>query len=342
MKIMHILSSNSYSGAENIVINIINSLSGEYDFAYVSPNGPIQEVLKEENITHIPVKSINPYNLNRIFRSWQPDIIHAHDFRASVNSALSLYPCQKISHLHQNPLWIRKINRYSFIYFITCLFYDKIVVVSGEILEEAIFLKLFKSKSYILENNIDIEKILKASINGDHHQEYDIVFIGRLTEAKDPLRFIELISKVVIHKPNLKVAIIGDGNLKADVEKLIMKLNLKDNVITMGFLSNPYAILSNSKILVMTSKWEGFGLVAVEAMVLGKPVFAPPVGGLRSIINEDCGGFCETDEEFVNKILRALNNDDYYRNMSYNSKNNAKRFGNEERWIKEIKCLYKY
>ncbi|MBU5294097.1 glycosyltransferase [Anaerosalibacter bizertensis] len=341
-KIMHILSSNSYSGAENVVINIINSLSNDYDFAYVSPEGPIQEVLKEKNIIHIPIKSMNPYYLNMIFRKWKPDIIHAHDFRASVSSALSLYPCYKISHLHQNPLWIRKINLYSLVYFITCLFYDKIVVVSNEILEEAVFLKLFKYKSYILQNNIDINNILKLSDTGKSNKKYDVAFIGRLTEAKDPLRFVRVINKVIAYRPGTRIVIVGDGILRNEVKTLIMQLELNTNVEMMGFLSNPYEILNNSKLLVMTSKWEGFGIVAVEAMALGKPVFASPVGGLKSIIKEDCGGFCETDEDFIKNILESLSNDDYYKKMSYNSKKNARKFGNKKRWIRRIRYLYEH
>ncbi|GAF23683.1 hypothetical protein JCM19047_3522 [Bacillus sp. JCM 19047] len=58
---------------------------------------------------------------------------------------------------------------------------------------------------------------------------------------------------------------IGDGDLRNECENEIKQLKLANNIDLLGFLENPYCIIKNSKMMILTSKWEGFGLVAVEA-----------------------------------------------------------------------------
>lgn len=69
----------------------------------------------------------------------------------------------------------------------------------------------------------------------------------------------------------------------------IEELGLVHVIRLYGFQKNPYIYLKQAKVMCMPSKWEGFGLAAVEALALGKPVIAAPVGGLNDIINDNCG-----------------------------------------------------
>ena len=71
-------------------------------------------------------------------------------------------------------------------------------------------------------------------------------------------------------------------------------------------------MLFRSKIVVMPSKFEGFGLVAYEAMCLGVPVIACPVGGLVNIIDNNCGYLCNDVDDFVSKITTLLTDKDEY------------------------------
>ncbi|GGF58919.1 glycosyl transferase family 1 [Paenibacillus albidus] len=339
-RILHLVYSNIYSGAENVAINIINTLSEEYELIYASPEGPIESILLSNNIRHIPLKSFNPLYLNSIFRKWKPDIIHTHDFRASINTSLSLYPCRIISHLHNNPSWIRKINLYSICYAISSLAYNKIITVSSEVLSEAIFSKMLSEKYTVLPNIVNIERIIRASNSEIIDNNFDIGFIGRLTEQKDPLRFLEIVSEVKKKIPNIKVVLIGDGELKVKCKEAIDRLNLQKNVQMLGFKSNPFPILKKTKILLMPSKWEGFGLVAVESMALGIPVFASPVGGLNGIINNGCGELCESNEDFIEQAIKSLLEPQYYSFLSKNCRKNALNFGNIDIWKNKIINLY--
>lgn len=58
-----------------------------------------------------------------------------------------------------------------------------------------------------------------------------------------------------------------------------------------GFRKNPYKILKNSQVMIMTSRWEGLGMCALEAMALGVPVVSTPTGGLCEIIEDGKNGF---------------------------------------------------
>ncbi|MBZ6006058.1 glycosyltransferase [Paraclostridium bifermentans] len=338
-KVLHLLSSNSLSGAERVAINIINSLKEDYDFVYVSPKGPIEETLKEYNIKHISIDNINPYTLNKLFRLWKPDIVHAHDFRASIKSAISLYKCKKISHIHQNPLWIKSINKYSIAYAMSCPIYSNIITVSNEIKDEAIFSKISSKKIHVLENYIDKKLVEDMSNINETNKMYDLLYVGRLEDEKNPLLFINLV-KQIQQSYNVKACIVGDGSLFFECNKLISEYKLNEHIELLGYKSNPFNIMKNSKVLVITSKWEGFGLVAAEAMILGKPVVANSVGGLKSIITNQSGKLCESESDYLNELEALIENSSYYNSKSKKSLENAKRYTDVDKFKSILKKIY--
>lgn len=339
-RVLHILNSNSYSGAENIAIKIIENLRNYYDFAYLSLNGPIKNVLDKKGIKYYLVDDLNPLQIRKVCKEFKPDIIHAHDFRASVYSALSLYPCVKISHIHHNPPWIKRWGINSIIYSILISLFKYIVVVSNQIKKEAVFLRNCEDKVRLIYNIVDKEEILRLANSEVMQKEYDLIFIGRLKKEKDPLRFIEIIHQLSRDKKDLKVAMLGDGELREECERLICNYGLNNIIDLIGYVQNPYPFIKNSKVLVMTSKWEGFGLVAVEALILGKPVVATPVGGLKEIITSEGGFLCESDSQFVETIIKLLNDIDNYKRESDNCRGRGMRYANVENWLELINSLY--
>lgn len=85
--------------------------------------------------------------------------------------------------------------------------------------------------------------------------------------------------------------IIGDGPDKEKIQKMIQNLNLEDSVFLLGLMKNPYVWMKHSKLLVHASKYEGFGLVLVEALTCGRMVISSDCPtGPREILNEEsCG-----------------------------------------------------
>lgn len=343
MKILHILNSSSFSGAENVAITIIKQLEKDsnYECYYVSPRGQIEEKLKKEEVKYIPIEKLCRKELKKIIKEYKPDIIHAHDFRASIISALTVPNGIKIiSHIHNNPVWIKKINIYSFLYLICSIRFDKILLVSKAIQDEYIFRKCIQKKCIIIGNIINTKDVIEKAVKEKKDVQYDICFNGRLTEQKAPLKFINLIKKIKKEVPNIKAIMIGNGNLKKECEKTIEENNLEENITLIGFLENPYPIMNKSKILCMTSKWEGYGLVAVEALTLSKPVVATNVGGIPGIVDENCGKVCNNDEEMIEEMKKLLKDKKYYENKSKNTKTKLEKINDLPQYIIKLKKIY--
>lgn len=104
MRVLHVLQSNRFSGAENVVCQIITSMraDSDIDFVYCSRDGQIREALAERNITFAPLKEISRDEIKRVIDEVKPDVIHAHDRSASMVAALATKKIPIIAHMHVN------------------------------------------------------------------------------------------------------------------------------------------------------------------------------------------------------------------------------------------------
>ena len=342
MKILHILNSNKFSGAENVAITIINNMKNDNEIIYVSPEGQIREHLQENNIDYEPVRKVCIKEIKRVIKKYKPDIIHAHDFTASIISAIaSNKKIKVISHIHNNNPWMKKVNLKTLIYLLSTIRYKKILIVSNSIINEYVFRKLIKKKTEVIGNVIDINKIKKLSEEKNIQNNYDVIFIGRLSMEKQPQKFIEIIKKLKEKNSEIKAVMVGDGSLKEECEKIIKDNNLEDNIELKGFKKNPYIYLKNSKILCMTSGYEGYGLVAVEALSLGKPVVATDVGGIPDIVNECCGRVTNSIDVMVKEIDKLLKDENYYKTKSNNTLKRVQEINDIDKYILKLEEIYK-
>ena len=259
-KVLHLLASNSYSGAENVVVTIINNCSDNYDMYYCSPDGPIREILEKRNIKYIPLKRLSILELKKIIKKYNIDIIHAHDYKASFLSVFS--NTKIISQLHLNWDFSSSWNLYTIVYRLIMKRISKIIVVSKEVMEDAIFSKNNYDKFTVLTNVIDKSEVLRKS-KEFKSTYYDLIFVGRLTQIKRPEIVIEITKRLRENHPSIKTCIIGSGELEKSCKDLIKKYNLENNVEMLGFKENPFPYIKNSKVALMPSSHEGLGLVAI-------------------------------------------------------------------------------
>ncbi len=342
IKVMHVLCMNTYSGAENVAITLINSLKDTVDSVYVSPAGSICDVLKENNIKHYAIQKVSVPDIKKAVKDLGPDIIHAHDFTAGVVCSAVAGKIPVINHLHNNSPWLKKICPNTIIYALSCFKYKKILTVSDSVMDEFIFGNGFRHKTAVVGNPVNLSVIRdKAEYSiMDEAAQADMVFLGRLTQPKNPLFLLDIIKDLRQKKQDLRVFVIGDGELRDDFKARINEYALSDCVTMYGFQKNPYPYLKAAKVMCMPSQWEGFGLAAVEALALGKPVVAAPVGGLKDIINNSCGNLCDCKDDYVSAIYDLLTDYKLYETKSRGAVNRANEFDNIEAYRRTVLDAY--
>ncbi|MDF7626910.1 glycosyltransferase [Lactobacillaceae bacterium L1_55_11] len=313
-KVFHFLNTGNYSGAENVVVNIASLVPG-YHHVYVSPDGEINEVLTEHGIEHLTIDSLSVRSLRAVVKRYHPDIVHAHDFTASLAAAVSApyihrYGGRVISHLHNNDPRLRQLSPLSVLYWLSLPAYDQVVVVSQAVIDETWFHRTLARRAKVVGNVVNTPWILAQS------QRFtvpliDVVVIGRLVPQKGLDRLLNLLAQVREELPDIQVALIGQGPLAASLDQQIKNLDLGHNVKRLGYQANPYPYLRAAKIGALLSRYEGFGIAVLEMELLGLPVVTTPVGGLKNLVNDQVGVASEDDAAIVTELIALLSDDDY-------------------------------
>ncbi len=308
MKVMHVLNSRIYSGAEKVVCQIINDFRGEVDMVYCSPESDIvREMVTGQGITYLPISQLTPKNLKPVIEAEKPDLIHAHDMRAGFVCALCCGDIPLISHIHNNAYDARGLSPKSVAYLLAGFKAKHILWVSRSAYEGYLFHKLFAKKSSVLYNIIDAQGIQEKLAADENTYSFDLIYLGRLTYQKDPQRLVRLCAKLKEQKPDLKAAIVGTGELEEECKALCKDLGIAENVQFLGFQSNPIKMVHDSRALILTSRWEGTPMCALEAMALGTPVVSTPSDGMKDLIENGVEGYlCETDEDFLAALLKIF------------------------------------
>lgn len=341
IRIMHLLKSTKYSGAENVVCQIMELFKKDdrFEMVYVCPKGPIKDVLEKRDLSYFLLDSFSYKEVKQVVNKIKPSIIHAHDFSASVLVSF-IKKVSVISHIHNNPLWLSKICLNSVVYACSLKRYAKIIGVSSSVIDEFRFKGLMIKKFEILPNVIDKEKVLKMG-EEKFDEQIDILFVGRMAPPKNPLAFVSIINKVIQrYNKLLSVIMVGEGPMFDRVQTSIRQQGLSSIIKLMGFEKNPYKYMKNSKMLIMPSVWEGFGLVAIESMLLKTPVIASPVGGLKDIITGGSGFLCKDEDSMVLTVLSLLEDEEKRKQIGYKGFERALFFSNVNNYKKQLEDIY--
>lgn len=345
MKVLHVLNSRIYSGAEKVVSQIIKDFekTGEAQMVYCSPESDmVARMLAEQGIPYLPVDSMTPGNLKRIITEQKPDLIHAHDMRASLMSALCCGKIPLISHIHNNAYDARSLSPKSIGYLYAGFRAKKIIWVSNSSYNGYLFHKLFARKSLVLYNIINTEEIFTKKALDSNSYDFDMIYLGRLTHEKNPQRLLRLCAALKERKPDLKVAIVGTGDLEEELKQLQVQLGLQDNVQFLGFQSNPMKMLHDSKVMILTSLWEGTPMCALEAMALGTPIVSTPSDGMRDLVEDGVSGYLTDDDGVMaEKLLKIMNDPAHRQMLSENAKEKFSRFNDAPKYHQTIAACYR-
>ncbi|MEO9952219.1 glycosyltransferase [Nonlabens sp.] len=218
----------------------------------------------------------------------------------------------------------------------------KLIIRLANIFEPATIGKLSAPLKYVISNSkylianspdtahsyiqfvgkkIDINIIGNPAYNNSKKEEEVIsdnylIAVGRLEPQKNYILMLEAFHLVIKKYPDLKLFILGTGSLESEIISNIKSLNLVENVELKGFVKNPSFYYKNAKAFILSSDFEGFGNVIIEAMSHGLPVISAKCpGGPNFILNRsEFGELCEVKnpKAMATAILRVLNNPEKY------------------------------
>lgn len=343
MKILHLLASDRFSGAENVVCQIIEMFKAddELEMVYCSPTGQIEEALNEREIRFVPIKKMTPFHLKKIIKEYEPDIIHAHDVKASLVAALACKKIRMISHIHVNNMEKSKHSIKTVLYAIAANKAQHIFWVSQSAFDDYGMKDKIAYKSTVLKNVINIDATTKKCDIDKNDYCYDVAYVGRLSAQKNPERLMYISRAIVDRKPDAKIAIVGTGDLEDVAKELCKSLNLQNNVNFVGFKRNPNKLLRSAKVMIMTSLFEGTPMVALEAMALGVPIVSTPVDGMRDLVENGVNGYLsDNDNDFADHVVDICNKSELRKELSDNTLKKAYIINDIEKYSKVIRKAY--
>ncbi|MEW5692567.1 MAG: glycosyltransferase family 4 protein [Candidatus Hydrogenedentota bacterium] len=336
MRILQVQGNSGFGGSEISTYLLSKGLKerGIEVVVVIQPGGPVTEELRQIGIKTYEIDLLNKWNFGSTFKlinvikKDDVDIIHSHLRNADYHSYLSTIFHKKL------PL-ITTIHDFLFLDKNGCVDsglytriykrilennFEFIVTISESIRKDSLEkLNIKEDKLINIYNCIDTtmfnkfsdqdDKTWKAKINWDENYQY-IGFIGRMTRQKGHLFYLKAFREVLKKHHRTKTVLIGDGPLKKEIDSLINRDDLlKNNVITLGYQRNFYALYKIFDVVVIPSLWEAFGRVALESLICGTPVVASCTGGLKEIINDGQNGYLFKPQDVADcadKICKVL------------------------------------
>lgn len=156
---------------------------------------------------------------------------------------------------------------------------DRIIVLTNHMQQQLITeLKLPVDKIVVIGNPVDTENIVRLAHDSSLVRQAQgfkpyVVCVGRLSEQKDFATAIRAMGQLNF-TDILNLVLVGDGPLKSELRRLAQTLGIEDRVHFVGLQTNPYPWIAEARVFVLSSRWEGFPNVLLEAQSLGVPIVA--------------------------------------------------------------------
>jgi glycosyltransferase involved in cell wall biosynthesis len=187
---------------------------------------------------------------------------------------------------------------------------------------------------HVVHNPIDLEAIARAAsepLDAVHEAAWEhpvIVAAGRLADAKNYPLLIEALALLRARVP-ARLVILGTGDLEASLRTLVLEKQLERVVTFAGFQRNPWRYIARADVFALSSRYEGFGNVLVEAMACGVPVVATSSPGTREIVADGVDGLLVDRHEpttLAAALVRALEEPGLRARMAAEARRSAMRF----------------
>src|SRR6185437_11489801 len=169
-----------------------------------------------------------------------------------------------------------------------------VIAVSNGVAEDLRGLGVPSDRIRVINNPVDQKRLRHLAEVGPTLPNLDgvpyVMALGRLTEAKDYPTLLRAYSASKLRHSH-RLVIVGEGEERAKLESVVRDLGVADRVLLAGALDNPFHVLADAALLVLSSRWEGYPNVLLEALALDVPVVATDCRhGPRELLGGCCRG----------------------------------------------------
>lgn len=311
INILQLITGLGMGGAEKVVLDLA-TYTNKNDFnTFVIAMSKRDELLNDyltNNINTTILKKSNSLkdmfsiinSINQFVKKNNIQIIHAHMTHSIIIASIMkiLNPSLKIIYTSHNLNIGSKLRE--FVVWMLKPFRNIDIVFSKDILKY-----FYKSNYKLIPNGIKIDKY---DLKLEKNKKFTFIAIGRIETVKNHKFLIEVANDLK-NRCDFEIHIVGDGNLRNELEILIEKYRLQSIVKVLGLRKDIPKLLNQSHCLLMPSLWEGLPIVILEAGASSLPVLSTPVGSIPSLLNHENAYLCELDD-FKNKMIEVLENYD--------------------------------
>jgi len=311
-------------GAEKVILTLCDNLNTEkFDLTLVVINkiGAFSNYSNDNiKIIDLKIKHVRNsiFKLYKLIRDEKPDIVFTTlEHLNLLMSILKFFLPQSIKFIARESSIVslrnkqKKLNYlFDFLYKKFFNNFDTIICQSNFMLEDLVNnYGIHKNKMKIINNPVDVNKIQKLSQENSEvlldKNTINLIAVGRLNKVKQYHLMIEIVSQL---DSKYHLYILGTGAEEVFLKKMVSDLNLNDRIHFLGFQDNPYVFMKQADIILMTSKYEGFPNVLIEANSLGIPIVAfDNPGGIGEIISDNLNGFLIQNNNIKDFILKIKN-----------------------------------
>jgi len=208
--------------------------------------------------------------------------------------------------------------------------YDRIICISEGVRHSLLeWLPSLQGETLVtIHNGVDIDPLLELSRKRHHDAQVNFLSVGRVIPKKNFGLAIKALS--TLNKSDWSYTIVGEGEEKQKLERLARQLGVEDRIHFAGYVKEVGPYYQKADCFLLPSLWEGFGLVAVEAMAAGLPVVAADVPGLAEVVGRNGeGGRLISGWEmdlWKNELKSILEDRDWLQSAGDQARQHAKQF----------------
>ena len=261
--------------------------------------------------------------INAIFNKFKPDIVHTHLYSTKyvlLPVVINRVPV-RVHTVHS--IALKELGRLDIlVQKIAYRIYKFIPVGISDFVKDSIE-KLYGLKSIPLIYNGINTTTYRVNVKREDDDVIRLINVARFSRVKNHDMLLDAFKIVVDTCQNVKLILVGDGELREEIEKKISFYNLFNKVELMGVREDVPDLLAKSDIFVLSSSYEGLPLTVLEAMAAGLPIVSTRVGGVPDIVHNNINGILaepENPQALAEGIMHLIKNDTLREQMSKKSR----------------------